>query len=44
MSATAAYEQSEIERVMRMGPVIPVLVVDDVGRAHETAEALVEGD
>ncbi|RJY10254.1 bifunctional 4-hydroxy-2-oxoglutarate aldolase/2-dehydro-3-deoxy-phosphogluconate aldolase [Aurantiacibacter aquimixticola] len=28
---------------MRMGPVVPVLVVEDVGHARETAEALVEG-
>ncbi|WAT19192.1 bifunctional 4-hydroxy-2-oxoglutarate aldolase/2-dehydro-3-deoxy-phosphogluconate aldolase [Aurantiacibacter sp. MUD11] len=43
MSDTRAYSPSEIERVMRMGPVIPVLVVEDVGKAREQAEALVEG-
>ena len=32
-----------IDRIMRVAPVIPVLVVDDVGHARETAEALVEG-
>ncbi|QZH73764.1 MAG: bifunctional 4-hydroxy-2-oxoglutarate aldolase/2-dehydro-3-deoxy-phosphogluconate aldolase [Erythrobacter sp.] len=38
MSISAA-----IDRIMRTAPVIPVLVVDDVGHARETAEALVEG-
>ncbi|WP_340587505.1 bifunctional 4-hydroxy-2-oxoglutarate aldolase/2-dehydro-3-deoxy-phosphogluconate aldolase [Erythrobacter alti] len=33
----------DIETIMRSGPVIPVLVVDDIGHARETAEALVEG-
>ncbi|KLE32487.1 bifunctional 4-hydroxy-2-oxoglutarate aldolase/2-dehydro-3-deoxy-phosphogluconate aldolase [Aurantiacibacter luteus] len=28
---------------MRVAPVIPVLVIDDLGHARETAEALVEG-
>lgn len=32
-----------IEAIMRSGPVIPVLVIDDIGHARETAEALVEG-
>lgn len=32
-----------IEDVMQTAPVIPVLVVDDVGKAREQAEALVEG-
>lgn len=32
-----------IETIMRSAPVIPVLVVDDIGHARETAEALVEG-
>ncbi|WP_271076979.1 bifunctional 4-hydroxy-2-oxoglutarate aldolase/2-dehydro-3-deoxy-phosphogluconate aldolase [Aurantiacibacter sp. MUD61] len=32
-----------IEAIMRTAPVIPVLVVDDIGHARETAEALVEG-
>ncbi|APE29390.1 bifunctional 4-hydroxy-2-oxoglutarate aldolase/2-dehydro-3-deoxy-phosphogluconate aldolase [Aurantiacibacter gangjinensis] len=32
-----------IEDVMQTAPVIPVLVVDDIGHARETAEALVEG-
>jgi len=32
-----------IEEIMLTAPVIPVLVVDDVGHARETAEALVEG-
>lgn len=32
-----------IDAVMRLAPVIPVLVVDDIGHARETAEALVEG-
>ena len=32
-----------IDAVMRTAPVIPVLVVDDIGHARETAEALVEG-
>ena len=43
MSDTAAYSPGEIDRVMRIAPVIPVLVVDDIGHARETAEALVEG-
>ncbi len=43
MSDTRAYEPTEIERVMKAAPVIPVLVVEDVGRAREQAEALVEG-
>jgi len=33
----------DIETIMRSAPVIPVLVVDDIGHARETAEALVEG-
>ncbi|GGD58035.1 bifunctional 4-hydroxy-2-oxoglutarate aldolase/2-dehydro-3-deoxy-phosphogluconate aldolase [Erythrobacter arachoides] len=37
------YDPQEIDRVMRIAPVIPVLVIDDVGHARETAEALVEG-
>lgn len=32
-----------IEQIMRAAPVIPVLVVDDAGRAREMAEALVAG-
>lgn len=32
-----------IDRIMRTAPVIPVLVVDDVGEARELAEALIEG-
>ncbi len=32
-----------IEDVMQTAPVIPVLVVDDIGHAREVAEALVEG-
>ncbi len=32
-----------IEEIMLSAPVIPVLVVDDVGHARETAEALVDG-
>lgn len=43
MSDTTPYKTGEVERIMRMGPVIPVLVVDDIGKARETAEALVEG-
>ena len=43
MSDTLACQPQEIDRIMRMAPVIPVLVVDDVGKARETAEALVEG-
>ncbi len=43
MSDTTAYDPHEIGRVMRMAPVIPVLVVEDIGKARETAEALVEG-
>ena len=43
MTDTLAYDPNEIDRVMRMAPVIPVLVVEDVGHARETAEALVEG-
>lgn len=43
MSDTKGFSPDEIERVMRMAPVIPVLVVDDIGQARETAEALVEG-
>jgi len=33
----------EIGAIMRVAPVIPVLVVDDIGHARETAEALVAG-
>ncbi|TIX51207.1 bifunctional 4-hydroxy-2-oxoglutarate aldolase/2-dehydro-3-deoxy-phosphogluconate aldolase [Alteraurantiacibacter aquimixticola] len=43
MSDTAAYNPHEIERVMRLAPVIPVLVIEDDGEAREVAEALVEG-
>ncbi|VVS98662.1 bifunctional 4-hydroxy-2-oxoglutarate aldolase/2-dehydro-3-deoxy-phosphogluconate aldolase [Erythrobacter sp. EC-HK427] len=43
MSDTLPYKTGEIERIMKMGPVVPVLVVDDIGKARETAEALVEG-
>lgn len=43
MSDTVHFEPNEIERVMRMAPVIPVLVVKDVGHAREQAEALVDG-
>lgn len=34
---------SDIERIMRAGPVIPVLVVDEVAHAAPIAEALVAG-
>jgi 2-dehydro-3-deoxyphosphogluconate aldolase / (4S)-4-hydroxy-2-oxoglutarate aldolase len=34
---------STIDRIMRSVPVIPVLVVQDVGEAREMAEALVDG-
>lgn len=43
MSDTQNYDPTEIERVMKTAPVIPVLVVKDVGKAREQAEALVEG-
>nr|WP_277619352.1 bifunctional 4-hydroxy-2-oxoglutarate aldolase/2-dehydro-3-deoxy-phosphogluconate aldolase [Aurantiacibacter luteus] len=43
MSDPAHYDSQEIDRVMRVAPVIPVLVIDDLGHARETAEALVEG-
>ncbi|MEE4201942.1 bifunctional 4-hydroxy-2-oxoglutarate aldolase/2-dehydro-3-deoxy-phosphogluconate aldolase [Erythrobacter sp.] len=43
MSDTQAFQPSEIERIMLTAPVIPVLVVHDIGRAREQAEALVEG-
>lgn len=43
MSDTQSFDPAEIERVMRTAPVIPVLIVKDVGRAREQAEALVEG-
>jgi 2-dehydro-3-deoxyphosphogluconate aldolase/(4S)-4-hydroxy-2-oxoglutarate aldolase len=43
MSDTTAYDPTEIERVMKTSPVIPVLVIEDAGRAREQAEALVEG-
>lgn len=43
MSQTKPFDPHEIDRVMRIAPVIPVLVVDDVGHARETAEALVAG-
>ncbi|MEP0393487.1 MAG: bifunctional 4-hydroxy-2-oxoglutarate aldolase/2-dehydro-3-deoxy-phosphogluconate aldolase [Erythrobacter sp.] len=43
MSDTQNYDPSEIERVMKTAPVIPVLVVKDVGKAREQAAALVEG-
>jgi len=32
-----------IEKIMRLAPVIPVLVVEDAGEAREMAEALVDG-
>ncbi len=34
---------SDIEQIMRMTPVVPVLVVDDVAEARPLAEALVAG-
>lgn len=34
---------SGIDRIMRLGPVIPVLVVEDPARARPLAEALVKG-
>jgi len=34
---------TDIARVMQLSPVIPVLVVDDAGKARELAEALVAG-
>ncbi|MDE1467121.1 bifunctional 4-hydroxy-2-oxoglutarate aldolase/2-dehydro-3-deoxy-phosphogluconate aldolase [Aurantiacibacter sp. D1-12] len=43
MSDVHHYDPNEIDRIMRMAPVIPVLVVNDLGHARETAEALVEG-
>jgi len=43
MSDITAYDTGEIERVMKTSPVIPVLVIDDVTRAREQAEALIEG-
>ncbi|WP_298303723.1 bifunctional 4-hydroxy-2-oxoglutarate aldolase/2-dehydro-3-deoxy-phosphogluconate aldolase [uncultured Erythrobacter sp.] len=43
MSDTQTFDPSEIERVMKTAPVIPVLVVKDVGKAREQAEALVDG-
>jgi 2-dehydro-3-deoxyphosphogluconate aldolase/(4S)-4-hydroxy-2-oxoglutarate aldolase len=43
MSDTKAYVSSEIERVMKTAPVIPVMVIEDVGKAREQAAALVEG-
>jgi 2-dehydro-3-deoxyphosphogluconate aldolase/(4S)-4-hydroxy-2-oxoglutarate aldolase len=33
----------EIERIMRLAPVIPVLVIDDVAKARPIAEAIVAG-
>lgn len=43
LSDTRSYDATEIERVMKTAPVIPVLVVKDVGKAREQAAALVEG-
>jgi 2-dehydro-3-deoxyphosphogluconate aldolase/(4S)-4-hydroxy-2-oxoglutarate aldolase len=43
VSDTQGFDPAEIERIMRTAPVIPVLVVKDVGKAREQAEALVEG-
>jgi len=43
MNDTISFDPNEIERVMKTAPVIPVLVVKDVGKAREQAEALVEG-
>lgn len=43
MSDTQSYDPTEIDRVMKTAPVIPVLVVKDVGKAREQAAALVEG-
>lgn len=34
---------NEIEKVMRLAPVVPVLVIDDVAQARPIAEALVAG-
>lgn len=34
---------TEIERIMRLAPVVPVLVIDDVTHARAIAEALVAG-
>jgi 2-dehydro-3-deoxyphosphogluconate aldolase/(4S)-4-hydroxy-2-oxoglutarate aldolase len=36
-------EEARIESIMRMGPVIPVLVIDDAAEAVAIAEALVGG-
>lgn len=36
-------EEARIEAIMRMGPVIPVLVIEDVAHAVATAQALVAG-
>ena len=43
VSDTQTFDPSAIERVMKTAPVIPVLVVKDVGKAREQAEALVDG-
>jgi 2-dehydro-3-deoxyphosphogluconate aldolase / (4S)-4-hydroxy-2-oxoglutarate aldolase len=43
VSDIQSFDPSEIERVMKTAPVIPVLVVKDVGKAREQAEALVDG-
>lgn len=34
---------NDIERIMRLAPVVPVLVIDDAARARPIAEALVAG-
>lgn len=43
MNDTQSFDPGEIDRIMRISPVIPVLVVKDVGKAREQAEALVDG-
>src|SRR5690242_16666086 len=37
------HRMNEIERIMRLAPVIPVLVIEDAARARSIAEALVAG-
>jgi 2-dehydro-3-deoxyphosphogluconate aldolase/(4S)-4-hydroxy-2-oxoglutarate aldolase len=43
MNMAQDYKMKSIEKLMRTGPVIPVLVIDDIAKARPLAEALVKG-
>jgi len=41
--AQKAAQMKTIDKIMRIGPVVPVLVIDDARQARPLAEALVAG-